>query len=77
MPTVTELDVIVQRGMARTQAQGLALAIVDGGKVTQVKTWGIRNAKGEPLTPETVMYGASLTKAVFAYTVMQLVDFYR
>jgi CubicO group peptidase (beta-lactamase class C family) len=39
-----------------------------------VRTWGERNAAGDPLEPETVMYGASLTKAVFAYTVMQLVD---
>lgn len=31
-------------------------------------------AKGDPLTTDTVMYGASVTKAVFAYTAMQLVD---
>jgi CubicO group peptidase (beta-lactamase class C family) len=39
-----------------------------------VQSYGIRNAKGDPLTPDTIMYGASLTKTVFAYTVMQLVD---
>jgi CubicO group peptidase (beta-lactamase class C family) len=44
------------------------------GKVTCVHAYGIRNAKGDPLTTDTVMYGASLTKTVFAYTVMQLVD---
>ena len=38
------------------------------------QAYGIRNAKGDPLTTDTVMYGASLTKTVFAYTVMQLVD---
>jgi CubicO group peptidase (beta-lactamase class C family) len=64
----------VVQGMQRTGAQGLALAIIRNGAVTQVRTWGKRNARGEPLTPETVMYGASLTKAVFAYTVMQLVE---
>ena len=73
-PFPSNLDTHVRQGMARTQTQGLAIAIVDEGKVTHVKTWGKRNAKGEPLQPETVMYGASLTKAVFAYTVMQLVD---
>jgi CubicO group peptidase (beta-lactamase class C family) len=31
-------------------------------------------ALGLPLTPGTVMYGASQTKATFAYMVMQLVD---
>lgn len=68
------LDKHVVQGMARTGAQGLAIATIRNGAVTQVRTWGKRNAQGEPLTPETVMYGASLTKAVFAYTVMQLVE---
>ena len=70
----TTLDNYVVQGMERTGAQGLAIATIHNGAVKQVRTWGKRNARGEPLTPETVMYGASLTKAVFAYTVMQLVD---
>jgi CubicO group peptidase (beta-lactamase class C family) len=70
----TLLDANVTAGMARTQTQGIAIAVIENGKVKLVKTWGKRNAKGEPLTPDTVMYGASLTKAVFAYTVMQLVE---
>lgn len=69
-----QLDTYVGQGMERTGAQGLAIAIIRNGAVTQVRTWGKRNARGESLTPDTVMYGASLTKAVFAYTVMQLVD---
>src|SRR6185295_10701637 len=47
---------------------------IDRGKVDYVRAYGVRNAKGDPLTTDTVMYGASLTKTVFAYTVMQLVD---
>ncbi|MFL6634288.1 MAG: serine hydrolase domain-containing protein [Massilia sp.] len=68
------LDDYVAQGMARTHAQGLAVAVIDNGKVTRIGTWGKRNDKGDPLTRDTVMYGASLTKAVFAYTVMQLVE---
>lgn len=60
--------------MQGTGAQGLAVAVIRNGAVTRVDTWGKRNARGEPLTRDTVMYGASLTKAVFAYTVMQLVE---
>ncbi len=60
--------------MARTGAKGMAVAVIDRGKPVVVRAWGVRNAKGEPLTTDTVMYGASLTKAVFAYTVMQLVE---
>ena len=60
--------------MAATHANGMAVAVVDHGKVGYVGAFGIRNAKGDPLTADTIMYGASLTKTVFAYTVMQLVD---
>jgi CubicO group peptidase (beta-lactamase class C family) len=52
----------------------MAVAVIDHGKIGYVHAYGIRNAKGEPLTTDTVMYGASLTKTVFAYTVMQLAD---
>jgi len=52
----------------------MAVAVIDRGKVGYVQAYGIRNDKGDPLTIDTVMYGASVTKAVFAYTVMQLVD---
>ena len=60
--------------MAETGARGLAIAVIDKGRVSSVQAFGERNAKSEPLTTDTVMYGASLTKAVFAYTVMQLVE---
>ena len=73
-PTTDLLDAHIRLGMARTHTQGLALAVIEDGQVKRIQTWGLRNAKGEPLTPDTVMYGASLTKAVFAYTVMQLVE---
>ncbi len=70
----TRLDENVKAGMARTQTQGIAIAVIENGKVKIVKSWGKRNVKAEPLATDTVMYGASLTKAVFAYTVMQLVE---
>jgi CubicO group peptidase (beta-lactamase class C family) len=60
--------------MAKTGARGIALAIIDGGRVRYVQAYGVRNAANEPLRTDTVMYGASLTKTVFAYTVLQLVD---
>jgi CubicO group peptidase (beta-lactamase class C family) len=68
------LDVQVREAMARVKSQGLALAFIDRGKIQWIKTWGVRNAKQEPLTNTTILYGASLTKTVFAYTVMQLVQ---
>ena len=35
--------------MARTGARGLALAVIDDGRVALVRTWGRRNAAGAPL----------------------------
>jgi CubicO group peptidase (beta-lactamase class C family) len=68
------IDTEVSKIMTRTQAKGMAVAVIDHGKVGYAHAYGVRNAKGDPLTTDTVMYGASLTKTVFAYTVMQLVD---
>jgi CubicO group peptidase (beta-lactamase class C family) len=74
MPSGGAIDAEVRRLMTRTHANGIAVAVIDRGKVHYVRAYGIRNANGDPLTSDTVMYGASLTKTVFAYTVMQLVD---
>ena len=74
IPRYRAIDAEVQKIMTRTHANGMAVAVIDHGKVGYVHAYGIRNAKGDPLTTDTVMYGASLTKTVFAYTVMQLVD---
>ncbi|WP_082006314.1 serine hydrolase domain-containing protein [Sphingomonas sp. ERG5] len=68
------LDTLVRAGMAETGTKGIAIATIDHGRIVSVDSWGVRNAKGDPLTPDTVMYGASLTKAVFGYFVMQLAD---
>jgi CubicO group peptidase (beta-lactamase class C family) len=64
----------VAGAMRRTGARGIAIAVVQDGRPVLVKSWGARNARGDPLLTDTIMYGASLTKAVFAYIVMQLVD---
>ena len=74
IPRDQAIDAEVQKIMTRTHANGMAVAVIDHGKVGYVHAYGIRNAKGDPLTTDTVMYGASLTKTVFAYTLMQLVD---
>lgn len=74
LPAGAAIDARVGSIMTYTGSKGMAVAVIDHGHVAYVHAWGVRNAKGDPLTPDTVMYGASLTKTVFAYTVMQLVD---
>lgn len=60
--------------MQATGARGLPIAVIDDGRVVSAEACGVRNARGEPLLPDTVMYGASLTKTAFACMVLQLVD---
>ncbi len=74
LPQGAAIDAEVRTIMTQTHAKGIAVAVIDHGKVGYVQSFGTRNANGDPLTTDTVMYGASLTKTVFAYTVMQLVD---
>ncbi len=54
--------------------KGMAVAVIENGSVRQVGSWGVRNVSGDLLTTDTVMYGASLTKAVFAYTVLEMAN---
>ena len=74
VPDAPKVEALARAAMAETGARGLAIAVIDDGRVGSVQAFGERNAKGEPLTVDTVMYGASITKAVFAYMVMQLVE---
>lgn len=70
-----EIERNVERLMKAANVTGLSVAIINDSKIAYVKSFGLRNKeKNEPLTERTVMYGASLTKAVFAYFVMQLVQ---
>jgi CubicO group peptidase (beta-lactamase class C family) len=69
------IDATVRNLVAAEQVPGLGVALIRDGRVVFVKAYGQRNVEQKlPLTADTVMYGASLTKATFAYLVMQLVD---
>ena len=74
LPSGSAIDAEAQRAMARTHANGLAIAVIDAGEVRYVQAYGKRNAQGDPLLTDSVMYGASITKTVVAYTTLQLVD---
>lgn len=54
---------------------GLSIAIIEDGRLSWQGAFGERNADtGEPVTEATVFEAASLSKPVFAYAVMKLVD---
>jgi CubicO group peptidase (beta-lactamase class C family) len=69
------LDARIEALMAREQVVGMAVAVIDHGEITHLNAYGLRNRENAlPLQTDTIMYGASVTKAAFAYMVMQLVD---
>jgi CubicO group peptidase (beta-lactamase class C family) len=71
---VNSINTIITASMAATGSKGLAIAVIENGQVAFTKSYGVRNQAGDPLQNDTIMYGASLTKAAFAIFVMQLVD---
>lgn len=72
-PQIDALTAAAHSALETTGARGITIATIVDGRVQHVRAFGVRNSKGEPLTPDTVMYGASLTKAVFGYYAAQLV----
>ena len=55
------IDTVAPQLMPRTHVQGLALAVIEAGKVVHVAAYGWRNVEQKlPLTTDTIMYGASL-----------------
>jgi CubicO group peptidase (beta-lactamase class C family) len=73
--SAAQIDATVERLMTANRVRGLALALIGDGEVAYVQTYGYRDLKRRlPLQRHTILYAASLTKATFAYFVMQLVD---
>lgn len=68
-----EIDETVTRLMKAAEVPGVGLALLNDGKIAYLKTYGVRDKeKNLPLTADSVMSGASFTKVVFAYMVLQL-----
>lgn len=74
-PEAKAIDAEATRLMKSENVQGLALAVIQDGRVVQVAAYGYRNVERNlPLDTATIMYGASLTKTAFTYMLLQLVD---
>ena len=70
----SEIDTAVNRLMDEAHVTGAGIAILNHDRVVYLKTYGVRDKERHlPLTPDSVMTAASLTKPVFATMVMQLV----
>jgi CubicO group peptidase (beta-lactamase class C family) len=72
--TSSQIDSTVTHLMEASHVTGAGIAIFNDGKIAYLKTYGVRDKeKLLPLTLDSVMPAASLTKSAFATMVMQLV----
>jgi CubicO group peptidase (beta-lactamase class C family) len=70
----TQIDSIVAQWMQASHVPGLGIAVLNGGEVVYLKTYGARDTeKHLSLTPDSIMTAASLTKPAFATMVIQLI----
>jgi CubicO group peptidase (beta-lactamase class C family) len=70
-----EVDKVVNDLMKAANVTGLGLAILNENELVYLKAFGHKNReKNEMLDENTIVLGASFSKAVFAYVVMQLIQ---
>lgn len=72
---IAELARLVPRLQGEATVPGVAVALVEGGQLTWAGEFGVLSARSRaPVTSETIFEAASLSKPVFAYAVLQLVE---
>jgi CubicO group peptidase (beta-lactamase class C family) len=70
-----ELERFVQAYLGYFKIPGISVAVIKDSKVVYHRGFGVKNtATREPVTDDTVFEAASMTKPVFAYSVLRLVD---
>jgi CubicO group peptidase (beta-lactamase class C family) len=73
--TVAELEKGIPEWLREASVPGMSIALIRGGKTYWVHGFGVKDAKtGQPVTEQTTFEAASLSKPVFAYGVLKLVD---
>jgi len=73
--SATEIDATASRLMQTAKVTGIGIALLNDDKIVYLKSYGYRDKENAlPLTVDSTMSAASLTKVAFAYMVMQLVQ---
>lgn len=73
--TLATLQQQVPALLKEAAVPGLSMVVIRNGKTYWLGSFGLKNAKtGEPVTDQTIFEAASLSKPVFAYGVLKLVD---
>ena len=69
-----EIDAYISTKMEELDIPGAALVIVQGDQIVHLKAFGVADADGRPVTPQTPFFTGSTGKSFTALAIMQLVE---
>ncbi|MBI5965916.1 MAG: beta-lactamase family protein [Chloroflexi bacterium] len=69
-----EADAFITAKMEELGIPGAALVIVEGDQIVHLKGFGVTDADGRPVTPQTPFFTGSTGKSFTALAIMQLVE---
>lgn len=73
--SVLKLDKEIKKAIKTTNMQGISIAIINKNEMVYHKVFGVANSvTKEPITNQSIFEGASLSKPIFAYFVMKMVE---
>ena len=69
------MNLLLPELLADARIAGLSFCLISDNEVAHCGAFGVTDAEiGQPVSPTTIFQAASLSKPVFAYTVLRLVD---
>ena len=73
--SLNKLETLVPQLMKDSDVAGLSVTLIKNGDVFWHRGFGVKNADTkEPIADDTVFEAASLSKTVFAYAVLKMVE---
>jgi len=73
--TAEQIDKFLDRKIDSLEITGISLAVINDGKVVYYRVSGVKDiVTGDKVDSNTLFEAASMTKPVFAYTVIRLTD---
>jgi len=71
----SELSSGIQKILAQQEIPAVSIAVINDGKIVYHEAFGVSNAKTkEPVNKQSIFEAASLSKPIFAYFIMKLVE---
>lgn len=71
---IEAIDALVEQRMEALKIPGVAIALIDDGRIVHAKGFGITERLGQPITADTPFQLGSVSKSFTALVVMQLVE---